>query len=171
MISDKGAKIEWSDSLKQAGYEIICETSSLQKSELGYRVFFGNLIDWVDISDKDIAERFILSLDANEGASFARSDILNVRVPTDANAAQKYGDELKKFRDASPIEEIAELLDRLDGLVAEGFDLSKADVAFIKDDLAADDVLSKMAPRYPGASPRVQGFVTSLKSPDRYRRQ
>lgn len=57
----------------------------------------------------------------------------------------------------------------LDTVVAESLGFDAGELAEIYQDLDTDPILQHLRPRLPGAEPRAQGFIFSLKSGSRYR--
>ena len=172
-VRQAGARLYWSDVFDNTTTTVIPTEARLNASEEAgpgaqlSRISFGDLLTFVDIDDIELARFFLAGLEVIE-QPLGRGALLDLRVPADADALKEWRATVSRFAASNVTKRFETALNRLDEHVAEALGLSKAMLRYIVKDLTRDPVLSRIRPRLPGAEPRAQSLILSLKSRTRY---
>lgn len=131
------------------------------------RIHFGDLFTYVEVDDLDLANRVMAAFAVLEGP-YGRVALLNTLVPSSAEILIEWEDVLGRFTFDAVSTRFENVLMTLDRVVAASLGLSKTMLRYIDLDLRSDPVLQLIKPRLPGAEPRAQALIASLKSRKRY---
>ena len=172
-VRQAGTHLIWSDAFDHTTTTVIPTQAKLNASEDPGpdtplpRISFGDLLTFVDVDSIELARRFLAGL-AIIDEPLHRGDLLNLRVPADGVALEAWQVTVSHFATSNVTARFETVLHRLDKYVAEALGLSRAMLRYIIWDLIRDPVLRDIRPRLPGAEPRAQNLIMSLKSRTRY---
>ncbi len=173
-VRDAGARLTWSDAFDQTATAVVPQAAKLDRGNDGTpdgattaRLGFGDLLTFIDVDDARLAERMLAGFSVEERA-LDRAGILDVRIPSDETALAAWRATIERFGDDDVAERFEAVMHAMDGHVAEALGLDGEALRFILADLRTDHVLKAIRPRLPGAEPRAQRLVMSLKSRTRY---
>lgn len=163
-----GSHIGWSDAFDAPDLSVSYTDITIRIDTDATRITFGDLLTFVDIDDPDLANRLLASLQVQEDL-LKRRDILALDIPRDNEALLVWQEIIDRFAQGAALERFERELTVLDEAVARALGLSDAHLRFVRWDSQRDPILRELKPRLPGAEPRAQGLVLSLKSGARYR--
>lgn len=174
-VRDAGARLSWSDAFDHPTTAVAPSQATLGVVEAHgptegalSRIGFGDLLTYIEIDDVDLANRFLAGLAVIQD-DLKRPELLNVRVPADPMALVEWQQIVLRFTADTAMANFELTLNRLDAVVAEALGLGKAVLHYIIRDIGRDPILRNIRPRLPGAEPRAQNLIMSLKSRTRYR--
>jgi hypothetical protein len=165
---EEGSHVGWSDAFDAPDLSVDATLLTVNTEPTAARLIFGDLLTYIDIEDRALAERLAAALGV-QADPLKRRDILNLTIPRNAEALLRWKSIVEHFAQGAVLERFDEERAIIDRLVATALDLRNAHVRFIRADLQRDPVLRGLKPRLPGAEPRAQGLVQSLKTGARYR--
>lgn len=167
----KHASIEWGHSFDMPDHVAeISKTSATELDEGFIRIFISqDLMDWIKVNDRDIADGLMLALELYKGESLKKADIFKLLIPAGQNQRNQWTSIISSHSVQSAENEMTQAINDLDRIVGKALGLNDDDIDFIQKDLSEDSFLKHISPRYPGQETRKQGFRTGLDSSDRYR--
>jgi hypothetical protein len=161
------ASVEWSEELG-AGKSIRITEPILMEREGWFVVQpSDDLLHWIVIKDKAIAECFIEGLLLQKGESFSRSAFLEMPMPR-ATALKQWRRTVAEFDKTDYEESLTGILDKLDRIVAKAFKVPPDEVEFIKAEFEMDPMLRRVRPNLPFTDRRLVGLRKGLAGSDRY---
>lgn len=163
-----GGKLEWSDTFDDPDLEVDASAAELKVRAGVVRVQFGTLLEWVEFSHLEIAKSLVAALSIKGDELVGRSELLRTQIPDGQEALNKWNEIVGAFAEEQTTMRFEEAMLALDRTVAHALGFSKRQLAAIHADLASDAVLRHLKSRLPGAEPRAQGFISSLKQRTRY---
>lgn len=167
---DKDARIFWAECFDHPEYEVEIAAPRVDERQPDeVQVYFsGSLLEWLELTRRDLAEGLALALLQREGESLTKGNILNLPIPVAEAERDAWERVIGEHHETRLEAEMAARLNELDQLVGAALGLDAADIAFIQHELRTDPFLKGIRPRYPGTVTRKQGFRTGLDSSSRY---
>jgi hypothetical protein len=106
------------------GYEVEIGNPSLT----GCRILLsGGLLDWIDVSDLEVAEAVVEALKIREGEWLTRSELLNMSVPVTATERVAWQEIVEAHQEENLIRRMEEAITELDLIVRPSMGLNEDD--------------------------------------------
>lgn len=135
----------------------------------GWRLLVaGNLVDWLETNDNDIAEGLFRALTQHDNQPMKASKLLQLSIPSDTELCKQWDEVVSTFKTTDHVAVMRQAIHKLDRIVGSCFGLSNADLDFVHRELDDDPFLKRILPRYPGTQTRKLGFLEGLERSDRY---
>jgi len=170
MKQDKATRIEFGENFDVSGYEAEI-TSPHVAGEDGVSMrldISDDLLDWVELNRRDLAEGLLRALRVHEGVQLGRTAILGLGIPISKAEVEVWDAVLDQYSPNAVIDAQRAVLHDLNSVVARALGLTAEELTFIERDCSEDSFVKKIKPRYPGSITRKQGFRTGLDASSRY---
>lgn len=167
---DKEARIFWAECFDHPEFDVEISGPRVEERKPDeVQVFFsGNMLEWVELTRKDLADGLATALLQREGEGLTKGNILNLAIPVTKSEREAWTKVVQEHEEDKLEVVMQSKLDELDQLVGKALGLDATDIMFVQQELMSDPFLKGIRPRYPGTVTRKQGFRTGLNSSERY---
>jgi hypothetical protein len=168
--ADKSARISFGENFTMPGYEAEVSAPHItgEGAEGPHLVLSDDLLDWVEITQKDLAVGLLQALIVREDLLVGRASLMALSVPVSDTELATWENVVMRYSPKALVAEKRAVLHELNAVVASGLGLTAPDLQFIESDCSNDPFLRRIKPRYPGSVTRKQGFRTGLNGSSRY---
>ncbi len=130
---------------------------------------FSSIFEYFYINDPEIFRMLDIILPVLGVDEANRDSILSIKLPTTPEGIARWDDIHAGGARIGAEGEKAAAISRLDEIVSEALNIPAADMEFIRQDLANDNLFRRLRPAEPYSARRLRGLWDGLDSHDRYR--
>jgi len=160
-------EVSWSDEFAARKSFRVAEPSANEKDGWWVVHLGDDLFGWVAVNNEEIAASMVEGLALHKGLELSREDILSVNLPTPGSLVD-WQKVVADFDSDNYQQSLDGTLDKVDALVADAFELTDDDLAFIRGEMTNDPMLQRIRPNQPYSKRKLKGLRTGLESSDRY---
>ncbi|HVM60635.1 MAG TPA: N-6 DNA methylase [Verrucomicrobiae bacterium] len=169
VTESKKAAVNWSEELLKGKAAKTGEVSVYRRGDVFVVQPGDDLLEWIEISDRAIAECFAEGLALYAGKSLKLDALVEVPIPTPPTL-KKWRKTVAEFDGKNYEKSLSGILDKLDRIVAKAFKIPAGEVAFIKSEFQTDPMLRRVRPNLPFTDRRLIGSRRGLADADRYKK-